>query len=94
MGSGGQKNFFGSKCLKLPNSSRKVVKLRSKNFQCIYIINASEISKILDSKIFIKISTLLVVGYKNYIFSIFKFERVGGERYAMRNFKMATYLPT
>ena len=24
--------FFGSKCLKLPNSSRKVVKLRSKNF--------------------------------------------------------------
>ena len=29
--------FFGSKCLKLPNSSRKVVKLRSKNFQCIYL---------------------------------------------------------
>ena len=44
-GSGGQKNFFGSKCLKLPNSSRKVVKLRSKNFQCIYLINTYEIFK-------------------------------------------------
>ena len=37
--------FFGSKCLKLPNSSRKVVKLRSKNFQCIYLINTYEIFK-------------------------------------------------
>ena len=44
-GSGGQKTFFGSKCLKLPNSSRKVVKLRSKNFQCIYLINTYEIFK-------------------------------------------------
>ena len=37
--------FFGLKCLKLPNSSRKVVKLRSKNFQCIYLINTYEIFK-------------------------------------------------
>ena len=44
-GSGGQKIFFGSKCLKLPNSSRKVVRLRSKNFQCIYLINTSQIFK-------------------------------------------------
>ena len=35
--------FFGSKCLKLPNSSRKVVRLRSKNFQCICLINTYEI---------------------------------------------------
>ena len=42
-GSGGQKFFFGSKCLKLPNSSRKVVRLRSKNFQCICLINTYEI---------------------------------------------------
>ena len=35
----GQKKFFGSKCLKLPKTSRKVVKLMSKNFQCIYLIN-------------------------------------------------------
>ena len=42
-GSGGQKIFFGSKCLKLPNSSRKVVRLRSKNFQCICLINTYEI---------------------------------------------------
>ena len=38
-GSWGSKIKYGSKCLKLPNSSRKVVKLRSKNFQCIYLIN-------------------------------------------------------
>ena len=37
--------FFGSKCLKLPKTLRKVVNLWSKNFQCIYLINTWEFSK-------------------------------------------------
>ena len=42
---GGGVGGYGSKCLKLPKTSRKVVKLRSKNFQCIYLINTYEIFK-------------------------------------------------
>ena len=49
-GSGGQKYKYGSKCLKLPKTSRKVVNLRSNNFQIIYLINTYEYSKLFEKK--------------------------------------------